>query len=817
MQSGKPPRRRAWPASIAALAALGALGSALSPTGALAPATALAALAPPGDGALSPRLAELATPAVRTAPPAEQAQALSLAAEGPGSLVRDGNRVLVEVRFDRGTAAGVEDLRQAGAQVINVSPRYQTVTVAAKPDQLRALNAVPQVAGAREVLKPITAASECPSGEIVSEGVQQMHAGEDEYEEAGETKEEARSKFEVDGEGVTVGILSDSFNQATEAEEGGAIATRQKEDVERGDLPGAGNPCGFGAEVNVLEEAGPEVEGADEGRAMAQIVHDVAPGASLAFATAFTPDMFGFAKNIERLAEPGGPEADVIADDVAYFEEPFFQEGPVAAAVDKVTEDHGVTYLSAAGNENLFDAEGDEIASWEAQAFRDAGGCPREIEALPEFNGTHCMDFDPGAGVDKTFGIKVKPHGSVSIDLQWSEPWYGVGTDLDAFLLNSLGEPIAGSTEDNVGRSQTPFEFVQWENESSSTATVQLVVNRYSGGLPRLKFALVQGDVSATEYPHSSGTDVVGPTVFGHSGSADAISVGAVGAVPFRPVEAVERYSSRGPTTHRFGPVTGTSPAPALGAPQVLAKPDLVATDCGVTSFFASRSGPAWRFCGTSAAAPHAAGVAALMLSHEPGSPSQVRDALQASAALVSPLSPHASCAEGAGLVEAVGAIEALEEPGEPFASSCETPEAEVPVEEARAPGDWGLETPPAPPAGPPAPQAIAPAPSPPPTTVFRKRPPKVILTRRRSVKWAFRFGSDQDGVTFLCKVDRGSFHRCRAWFVRRYSLGKHVLRVKARNSAGATDATPAVYRFRVKRVRHGVIKRRHTRHHRGG
>ena len=813
MQPGKSPRRRAWTASIAAVAAIGALGSGLSPTGALAPATALAALAPPGDGVLSPRLAELARPAIRTAPPAKQAQALSLAAEGPGSLMRDGNRVLVEVRFEHGAAAGVEGLRQAGAQVVNVSPQYQTVTVAAKPDELRALNGVPRIAGAREVLTPITAASECPSGEVVSEGVQQLHAGEGEYDGG---KEEARKAFGVDGSGVTVGILSDSFNQATKSLEGGEIATRQGEDVADGDLPGEGNPCGYETGVDALEDAKPEVEGADEGRAMAQIAHDVAPGANLAFATAFTPDMFGFAKNIERLAEPGGPEARVIADDVAYFEEPFFQEGPVAAAVDKVTDDHGVTYLSAAGNENIFDAEGDEIASWEAQAFRDAGGCPREIEALPEFNGTHCMDFDPGAGVDKTFGIKVKPHGSVSIDLQWSEPWFGVSTDLDAFLLNSLGEPIAGSAEDNVNRSQTPFEFVQWENESSSTATVQLVINRYSGGLPRLKFALVQSDVSATEYPHSSGTDVVGPTVFGHSASMDAISVGAVGAVPFRPAKAVERYSSRGPVTHYFGPVEGTSNAPKLATPQVLAKPDVVATDCGVTSFFAFRDGPSWRFCGTSAAAPHAAGVAALMLEdEESASPEAIRDALLAGSVPVEGFEDQ-PCAEGAGLIDAVQSIEALESASSAVEPACVTPPPEVPVEEARAPGDWGLETPPATPAPAPAAQA-APAPpqAGPPTTFFRKRPPKVILTRRRSVKSAFRFGSDQDGVSFLCKVDRGRFHRCDSRFVRRYSLGKHVLRVKARrNSDGATDATPAVYRFRVKRVRHGV-KRRHTRHHR--
>lgn len=803
------------------------------------PPAALAALAPPSDGALSPRLAELAKPAVRSAPPDEQAEALSLAAEGPGSLVRDGNRVLVEVRFDRGAATGLEDLRQAGAEVVSVSPRYQTVTVAAKPAELRALNGVPRVAGAREVLKPITAASECPSGEVVSEGVQQLHAGEGEYEEGAETKEEARSRFEVDGEGVTVGILSDSFNRATEAADGsGPIATKAPKDVEDGDLPGSHgelpgseNPCGFTGDVDVLEDAGPEVEGADEGRAMAQIVHDVAPGASLAFASAFTPDMFGFAENIERLAEPTsseGANADVIADDVAFFEEPFFQEGPVAAAVDKVTEDDAVTYFSAAGNENLFDSAGNEIASWEAQAFRDAGSCPPEVIALSEefeaeegfgLNPNHCMDFNPGAGVDKTFGIKVKPHGSVSIDLQWSEPWFGVGSDLDAFLLNSLGEPIAGSAEDNVGRSQTPFEFVQWENESSSTATVQLVVNRYSGGLPRLKFALVQSDVSATEYPHSSGADVVGPTVFGHSGSVDAISVGAVGAVPFRPVASVERYSSRGPTTHRFGPVTGTSPAPALGSPQVLAKPDVVATDCGVTSFFASWTGSSWRFCGTSAAAPHAAGVAALMLEDEgSASPEAVRDALLAGATPVEGFEDQ-PCAEGAGLVDAVQSIEALQSASSAVEPACVTPPPEVSVEEARAPGDWGLETPPAPPgaAPTPPPQVIAPPTPPPPTTVFRKRPPKVILTRRHSVKWAFRFGSDQGGVSFLCKVDRGSFHRCKAWFVRRYSLGKHVLRVKARNSDGATDATPAVYRFRVKRVRNSVVGRRHPRHHRLG
>ena len=64
--------------------------------------------------------------------------------------------------------------------------------------------------------------------------------------------------------------------------------------------------------------------------------------------------------------------------------------------------------------------------------------------------------------------------------------------------------------------------------------------------------------VSETEYPVSSGVDEVGPTVYGHAGSPSVI---AVGAVPFSNSSAVEPYSSRGPVTHYFGPVKGTSPA----------------------------------------------------------------------------------------------------------------------------------------------------------------------------------------------------------------------------------------------------------------
>ncbi len=74
----------------------------------------------------------------------------------------------------------------------------------------------------------------------------------------------------------------------------------------------------------------------------------------------------------------GGAGANVIVDDVAYYNEPFFQEGPVANAIRRVTE-AGVTYLTAAGNNNLFEnGTNREIGSWERAEFDDTI-CPQPV------------------------------------------------------------------------------------------------------------------------------------------------------------------------------------------------------------------------------------------------------------------------------------------------------------------------------------------------------------------------------------------------------------------------------------------------------
>ncbi|HEU4461231.1 MAG TPA: hypothetical protein VFR75_01435, partial [Solirubrobacterales bacterium] len=454
----------------------------------LLPGAAGAAAPVKEHGPLSPALAQLAKPAVRALPPAKEARALGIAPSGPGSLIRRGARVLVYVRHEPG-AGTVPALRNEGAEVIATSRPLRTATAAVSPADLHAIAQAPGVIAVTQVRAPVLRAA-CDGGSVISEGVAQMNVAA------------AREEFGVDGTGVTVGVLSDSFDQATEAVPGGAIASDAAEDEETGDLPGPQSPCA--SQKTAVDELQPyeffeEEESFDEGRGMLQIVHDVAPEADLAFHSAFNGEL-DFAEGIEDLADAG---AEVIVDDVGYFEEPFFQEGPVAVAATTVSEE-GATYLSSAGNDNLFDGEGNEIASWEAPAFRDSGDCPPEVRLLSNFNGVHCLDFNPETATDRTFGIEVEAGEVLTIDLQWAEPWFGVETDLDAFLLDDEGELLTLSFEDNVEETGRPVEILQWENPTGADQVVQLVVNRFSGtGEPRLKFVLLQngGGVSGVEYP----------------------------------------------------------------------------------------------------------------------------------------------------------------------------------------------------------------------------------------------------------------------------------------------------------------------------
>ncbi|MES1214111.1 MAG: hypothetical protein ABUT20_01235, partial [Bacteroidota bacterium] len=131
-----------------------------------------------------------------------------------------------------------------------------------------------------------------------------------------------RNGYALDGTGVKVGVLSDSYNTIP--------GDPASVDVGNGDLPGADNPINT-TPVQVVGEY-PFGAGLDEGRAMLQIIHDIAPKATLAFRTGFVSagDM---AMGIRQLKQAN---CDVMVDDVTFITEPFLQDGVVAQAVNEV-------------------------------------------------------------------------------------------------------------------------------------------------------------------------------------------------------------------------------------------------------------------------------------------------------------------------------------------------------------------------------------------------------------------------------------------------------------------------------------------------
>lgn len=309
------------------------------------PAAASHSLARPakGHGPLSPRLAMLADLQ-------PTARALSLPERGPGSLVESpAGEILVYLQLETGEQPPLDALTAAGVHIVQYSPHYHSVTAFVSPRRLNALALLPGVLNLREALEPTrseaapygygaiqtaaqVAPGPCPAGERTAEADALLRAAE------------ARSSFGVDGGGVTVGVLSGSFDVSRETE------VRAANDVATGDLPGDGNPCGRTEPIRILAETRLGV-GRDEGRAMLQIVHDIAPGARLAFATA-GDGLYAFAENIRRLRAEAA--ADIIVDDYYYPEEPMFQDGPVSVAIRDVTAD-GAIYVTAGGNIHVED------------------------------------------------------------------------------------------------------------------------------------------------------------------------------------------------------------------------------------------------------------------------------------------------------------------------------------------------------------------------------------------------------------------------------------------------------------------------------
>lgn len=164
----------------------------------------------------------------------------------------------------------------------------------------------------------------------------------------------ARDLFGLDGTGIKIGVISDSFNTSEISFDRFGNIDNYETNIADGFLP---------AGIQVLRDfpdptpgvVDEDVDPIDEGRAMLQIIHAIAPGASLAFyatpnaaaAYASPGDLQGYADGIRALAAAG---ANIIVDDIGFFNDPEPPFGPINQAIQDVYN-LGVTYFSAAGND----------------------------------------------------------------------------------------------------------------------------------------------------------------------------------------------------------------------------------------------------------------------------------------------------------------------------------------------------------------------------------------------------------------------------------------------------------------------------------
>jgi len=576
-----------------------------------------------------------------------------------------GLRSLLTKRFDRRvdvsilapfSKALVEAIEAKGGELLSATGKDGTLTARVPIKALEQIAARPEVRHIYPRLLAITQRSMDERAESVRRqlrsAVERLTTPPASTDEGGQTNvgsvtsqgdtaheaEAARHFFGVDGTGIKVGVLSDSddFKEAS---------------IASGDLPAD--------TVTVPGQDGRP--GSGEGTAMMEIVHDLAPGAKLFFATAFnSPE--SFADNIRTLRFTYG--CDIIVDDVIYFYESPYQDDNIAQAVDDVTAD-GALYFSSAGNQGHFDAG--TSGTWEG-AFKKGKSA---LSAIPA--GYELHNFGQGQISDR-----IELAGGPLI-LHWSDPGSldnpHSSNDYDLFVLTpDLQNVVVASTDIQDG-DDLPFEFLGY----LIPANYRVVIAKKVGAANRTVRTLLFGGELALS--------TAGAT-YGHAAAKTAFGVAAVdvaqaagGAFQEGAQTQVELYSADGNRRIFYdrdgNPLNGDKG-------ELRQKPDLSAAD-GVSTTLPAASGlnP---FFGTSAAAPHAAAIAALLKSGKPTlTPGQMRQFLTSSALDIEAANRDRD--SGFGIVDAMAALTKARVKPKPFLEL-----SAVNASEAPGDGDGSIE-----------------------------------------------------------------------------------------------------------------------------
>lgn len=501
------------------------------------------------------------------------------------------------------------------------------------------------------------------------------------------------------GAGQVVGILSDSFSHTVGIRDGNTVPAKciagtlkNSKAQDSGDLP---------AEIDIRKDDSKECDtndqssgGTDEGAAMAELVHDIAPDAAITFSTV-GESILSFALAIDDMCtakSEGGAGATVVVDDIIFLSQLMYQDDIVSQAA-KTCIAAGIPYFSAAGN------NADTAFHMEYKDIRPSHNRSPDSNLV---SGNDFHEWHSEFTGERYLAITVPAGSSFSAILQWNQPAlsnptnisHPPGIDLDLYLLSSEEVPdedgnniLSMGIEDQAAllESADPVEYVEFENTDFFQKTIYLVVDHWFGNkrfIPQdestaLEFRLVfftSGEISFDPKikPNAS-------TMYGHSNAEGVVSVAAI------PWFEAEEFDKVGGPTSEVDPESFT----ALGGhlkkyfdddgrfnQQTVFVPTLASIDGNNTSFFGEplsfngflgESDGKPNFFGTSAAAPNAAAVAALLLQQENKTPAELSQILICSAQDVNGdrAALGIDSVTGAGLIDAQGALNEMIQPSQ--------------------------------------------------------------------------------------------------------------------------------------------------------
>ncbi|MDH3321991.1 MAG: S8 family peptidase [Flavobacteriaceae bacterium] len=376
-----------------------------------------------------------------------------------------------------------------------------------------------------------------------------------------------------DGSGISIGVISDSYDV-----EPFTNVSKAAVDVLNGDLP-------EGVEVIMEGEEG----SSDEGRAMAQIIHDIAPGAHIGFHTgSLSPRIFQLA--IDEFDALG---YNLIVDDLTFITEPFFKKSNIVLAIENFASKPGNMHFTAAGNfgKIAYQSVFDSSTNTPSTNFLTAGSL------------AHVFGINPEDGSQDVMQKISTKEGIYTIVLQWYEDQAsqennaGAATDLDINIVDVQGNLLVGNNRISLYGDSTEVLFFQSLGDQEAYIMISSASGAPVSQLPFRYIVFRSNGLELLEYNEGA------PTISGH-----AMYSNAVGAVDYRKAQNPEAqpFSSHG------GMLTNQQPVNVA-----FAAPDGV--NINVSTFKNDVEPDDYpNFFGTSAAAPHAAASMALLMSALP-------------------------------------------------------------------------------------------------------------------------------------------------------------------------------------------------------